>query len=252
MGLQRIRGDRGRHRFLILAGLAVCGAALGAADVPHLVPSALTDGVVLNVPQRLLFVMREGDVIARYPVAVGTRSWPTFIGPFTIVVKETDPVWDVPPSIQEELRQQGKAVLTRVLPGPNNPLGKYWLGLSAAGYGIHGTNAPDSIGKFATHGCIRMRADDIEDLFARIDVGTPGMSIYEPVVVAVVSGELWLEAHRDVYRLETREGFAAVLEQARRIAPALIVHHDLVRRILRERDGRARRIDIARDHGIFR
>jgi hypothetical protein len=97
-----------------------------------------------------------------------------------------------------------------------------------------------------------MRADDIEDLFARIDVGTPGMSIYEPVVVAVVSGELWLEAHRDVYRLETREGFAAVLEQARRIAPALIVHHDLVRRILRERDGRARRIDIARDHGIFR
>jgi len=237
---------------LILAGLAVCGAALAAADAPRLVPRALADGVVLNIPQRMLFVMREGDVAAQYPVAVGTRSWPTYIGPFTIVVKETDPVWDVPVSIQDEQRQQGKPVLTRVLPGPTNPLGTYWLGLSEPGYGIHGTNAPASIGKFATHGCIRMRADDIEDLFARVEVGMPGVSIYEPLIVAVVKRELWLEAHRDVYGLDTREAFAYVLEQAQRVAPALTVHHDLVRRMLRARDGRARRIDIARDHGIFR
>jgi L,D-transpeptidase ErfK/SrfK len=211
----------------------------------------LTDGVVVNIPQRVLFLMRDGDVVARYPVAVGTRSWPTYIGPFTIVVKETDPVWDVPVSIQEEQRQQGKPVLTRVLPGPANPLGNYWLGLSAPGYGIHGTNAPASVGKFATHGCVRMRAEDIEDLFGRVDVGTPGVFIYEPLVLVLVNGELWLEAHRDVYRLETREAFAAVVQEAQRIAPALTVHHDLVRRMLRERNGRARRIDIAREHGIF-
>ena len=251
MGLQRIRGDRGRHRILILAGLTVCGAALAAADAPRLVPRAPADGLVLNVPQRMMFVMREGDIVARYPVAVGTRSWPTFIGPFTILIKEKDPVWDVPVSIQEEQRQQGKPVLTRVLPGPANPLGKYWLGLSAPGYGIHGTNAPASIGKFATHGCIRLRADDIEDLFTRVEVGTQGVSFYEPLLVAVVERTLWLEAHPDVYRLDTRDAFAYVLEEAQRLAPALTVHHDLVRRMLRKRDGEARRIDIAWEHGIF-
>ncbi|HUE86103.1 MAG TPA: L,D-transpeptidase [Vicinamibacterales bacterium] len=194
MGVYRVRGCRGRHRILILAGLAVCGAALAAADSPQLVPRALADGVVLNVPQRMLFLMREGDVAARYPIAVGTRAWPTFIGPFTIVVKEIDPVWDVPASIQEEQRQLGKKVLTRVLQGPANPLGKYWLGLSVPGYGIHGTNAPASIGKFATHGCVRMRGEDIEDLFARVEVGTPGISIYELIIVAVLDGALWLRS----------------------------------------------------------
>ena len=252
MGVYRIRDRRGRHRLLILACLAACGAALAATDTLHLVPSGLADGVVLNVPQRMLFLMRDGDVAARYPVAIGTRGWPTFIGPFTIVVKETDPVWDVPASIQEEQRQLGKRVLTRVRPGPSNPLGKYWLGLSVPGFGIHGTNAPDSIGKFATHGCIRMRAEDIDDLFARVQVGTPGVSIYEPIIVAVLDGGLWLEAHRDVYGADTRDAFAYVLAQAQSAAPALTVHHDLVRRMLRERDGRVRRIDIPERHGIFR
>jgi L,D-transpeptidase ErfK/SrfK len=252
MGLQRIRGERGRHRIVILAGLAVCTAVLAAADTRHLAPQAVADGVVLNLPQRMLFVMRAGDVVARYLVAVGTPEWPTFIGPFTIDVKETDPVWEVPPSIQEEQRRQGKPVLTRVLPGPTNPLGKYWLGLSEPGYGFHGTNAPASIGKFTTHGCIRLRAKDLEELFARIEVGTPGVSIYEPVIVAVVGRELWLEAHRDAYRIDTRDVFAYVLEQAQAVAPALTVHHDLVRRMLRERDGRARRIDVEGDRGIFR
>jgi L,D-transpeptidase ErfK/SrfK len=252
MGLQRNWGERGRHRIVILAGLAVCTVALAAADTRHLAPQALADGLVLNVPQRMLFVMRAGDVAASYPVAVGTRDWPTFIGPFTIDVKETDPVWDVPPSIQEEQRRQGKPVLTRVLPGPANPLGKYWLGLSEPGYGIHGTNAPASIGKFATHGCIRLRSEDIEDLFSRVELGTPGVSVYEPVIVAVLGRELWLEAHRDTYRIDTRDAFAYVLGQAQTVAPALTLHHDLVRRMLHERDGRPRRIDIEGNRGIFR
>lgn len=252
MGVYRIRGPGRSQRLLILVAIAACGAALSAADVPRLVPSALADGVVLNVAQRMLFVMREGDVAARYPVAVGTAGWPTFLGPFTIISKETDPVWDVPVSIQEEQLQRGQKVLTRVLPGPANPLGRHWLGLSVSGYGIHGTNAPNSIGKFATHGCIRLRADDIADLFARVEVGMPGVSIYEPLLVAVIDAELWLEAHRDAYGLDQRDAFAYVLAEAQRAAPALTVHYDLVRRMLRERDGRARRIDIASDHGIFR
>jgi lipoprotein-anchoring transpeptidase ErfK/SrfK len=57
-------------------------------------------------------------------------------------------------------------------PGKNNPLGTRWMGLGYKGYGIHGTNVPSSIGKAASHGCIRMRQHDVEELFALVDVGT--------------------------------------------------------------------------------
>ncbi len=253
MGLQSVRG-RPRHGVLILAWLAAGIGAFATSDQPPLAPRVLVDGVVINVPQRTLFLMRGGDVVVHYPIAVGARGWPTFLGPFTLVVKETDPVWDVPVSIQEEQRRLGKPVLTRVRPGPTNPLGRYWLGLSVPGYGIHGTNAPASIGKFATHGCIRMGNEDIADLFARVEVGTAGLSIYEPLIVALRDGGLWLEAHRDGYGRDKRDGFAHVLAETRRLAPAMAmaVNHDLVRRILRERDGQARRIDVAGEHGIFR
>jgi len=56
-------------------------------------------------------------------------------------------------------------------PGAGNPLGTRWMGLSRKGYGIHGTNSPRSIGHRASHGCIRMRNSDAEDLFKRVSVG---------------------------------------------------------------------------------
>jgi len=61
---------------------------------------------------------------------------------------------------------------TVVAPGKTNPLGSRWMGLSAKGYGIHGTNVPTSIGKAASHGCIRMAKHDLEELFEMVTVGT--------------------------------------------------------------------------------
>ena len=145
-------------------------------DGRHLVPHALSSGIVLNIPQRMLFVMEAGAVVASYPVGLGRPDWPTFVGAFTVVAAEADPVWDVPPSIQEEQRRDGKEVLTRVAPGPTNPLGKYWFGLSVPGFGIHGTNARLSIYRFETHGCVRLHPDDIADLWSRVAVGTPARS----------------------------------------------------------------------------
>jgi L,D-transpeptidase ErfK/SrfK len=173
-------------------------------DNRHLVPLTPHAGIVINVPQRMLFLKAGGQVVASYPVALGRRSWPTFVGPFTIVAAETDPVWDVPPSIQEELRRAGKKVLTRVGPGPSNPLGKYWLGLSEPNFGIHGTIAPSSIYRFETHGCIRLHPDDIADLWPRVGVGTAGEIIYEPVLLGIMpDGSIVLEAHGDVYKRGT-------------------------------------------------
>ena len=99
-------------------------------DNRHIVPADIDDGILINVPQRMLFLLSSGHLIAAYPVSVGRPGWRTPRGEFTVVEKRKDPVWRVPPSIQAEMAAQGKRVRTRVPPGPDNPLGKYWVGLS--------------------------------------------------------------------------------------------------------------------------
>ena len=168
-------------------------------DNRHIIPVFEAGHIAVNVPQRMLFYEVDGAVAA-LPVAVGQATWQTPVQPFTIVRKETDPTWDVPVSIREEARAAGRSLPPSVPPGPANPLGKYWLGLSIPGVGIHGTNAPASIYRVATHGCIRLGPDDIAWLFPRVAVGTPGRIIYEPILLAVADGDVFLEVHADVYR----------------------------------------------------
>lgn len=172
-----------------------------AVDSRHLVPAGLDDGVLINVPQRMLFLMREGRAQQAYPAALGRRDWPTPPGAFRVITKEVEPAWDVPISIQEEMRQQGKPVITRMPHCEENPLGEFWLGLSLPCIGIHGTIAPNSIYRFATHGCIRLHPDDIAALFSLVEVGTMGRIVYETVLLfADPDGTVYLEAHPDAYR----------------------------------------------------
>jgi lipoprotein-anchoring transpeptidase ErfK/SrfK len=101
-----------------------------------------------------------------FAVATGQSIYPTPKGTFKIVVKWVNPTW-YPPT--QDAWAKG---LLPVPPGPNNPLGTRWMGLSAPGVGIHGTDEPGSIGYSASHGCIRMQVPDAEWLFDRVDVGT--------------------------------------------------------------------------------
>jgi L,D-transpeptidase ErfK/SrfK len=162
-------------------------------------PGGATPSIVINVPQRMLFFDEDAGVAA-LPVAVGRRGWPTPIGAFTVLALEEDPTWDVPPSIQEEARRAGRSLPATVPPGPGNPLGRFWIGLSHPGIGVHGTNAPSSIYGAVTHGCIRLHGGDVAWLFRRVTPGMRGRTIYEPVLLASVDGEIYLEAHPDVYR----------------------------------------------------
>jgi L,D-transpeptidase ErfK/SrfK len=176
------------------------GDVLGI-DNRHIVPGYDEgDGLVVNVPQRMLFHYVQGVVRAQYPVAVGRSDWPTPLGDFSIVAMETEPTWDVPVSIQEEMRRAGKRVVTAVPPGPSNPLGQYWMGLSLGSVGLHGTIAPSSIYHFATHGCIRLHSEDVEDLFHRVTLGERGRVVYQPVLVAFDGADVYLEVHGDAYR----------------------------------------------------
>jgi len=113
--------------------------------------------IVVSIPDRKLTLIENGTSVKTYDVAVGKKSSPSPQGAFAIVNRVKSPTWWGP----------GKVVG----PGAGNPLGTRWMGLSAKSFGIHGTNAPGSIGKAASHGCIRMRNTDAEDLFARVQVG---------------------------------------------------------------------------------
>jgi L,D-transpeptidase ErfK/SrfK len=210
-------------------------------DNRHIVPNILSDGIVINIPQRMLFYFEEGRLSRHFPVGLGRRDWPTPTGEFKIVVKEEDPTWDVPPSIQEEMRREGKAVKTCVPPGPDNPLGKHWLSLSIGGYGIHGTIAPTSIYQFQTHGCIRAHPDDIAELFVDVWRGTPAMFSYRRLLIAKVGQQVFLEVHRDVYKKEPdiQERFE---EWVRIFNLESMVDRQLAEVIIRKQDGIAREI----------
>jgi L,D-transpeptidase ErfK/SrfK len=195
-------------------------------DNRHIVPRALDDGIVINLPQRMLYLFKEGQALRAYPVALGKPDWQTPGGRFKIAVKVENPVWEVPKSIQEEMRQNGKDVETCIPPGPDNPLGKHWLGLSISGYGIHGTIAPASIYQFQTHGCIRLHPDDVAELFPVVERGTAVLLLYRRLLIARIGDRVYLEVHHDIYgkqpsvelelrQLAERENFAPRIDWSR-------------------------------------
>ena len=183
-------------------------------DNRHIVP-VVEDEVVLliNVPQRMLFLSGSASV-AGFPVGLGRRDWPTPVGEFSVVAKEENPTWDVPASIQAEMRREGRTVFQKVPPGPTNPLGAFWLGLSLGSVGVHGTNAPLSIFRHATHGCVRLHPDDIARLYPLVPLGAPGRIVYEPILLAKTPDGIFLEMHPDVYRRLTRDALSLVRETA--------------------------------------
>lgn len=217
-------------------------------DNRHVVPADLDDGIIVNVPQRMLFLLSGGKAIGAYPVAVGRPGWRTPRGDFTVIEKRKNPVWRVPPSIQAEMAREGKRVRTRVPPGPDNPLGKYWIGLSLDSIGIHATNAPWSIYQCRTHGCIRLHPDDAAALFSAVELGTPGKIVYEPVLMAhLANGDTFLEANRDIYRLESEDPLADLKGLAESGDFGNMVDWLRVSEVLRDREGLARQVTVGRE-----
>jgi lipoprotein-anchoring transpeptidase ErfK/SrfK len=113
--------------------------------------------VLVSIPDRQLAVLEDGRVLKAFPVAVGADDSPSPEGEFQIINRLSNPTYYHP----------GKVIPA----GPANPLGSRWIGLNLKGYGIHGTNAPRSIGKAASHGCIRMAKRDLEQFFEMVRVG---------------------------------------------------------------------------------
>ena len=113
--------------------------------------------VLVSLSDRKLALIENGAVKKTYRVAVGKQTTPSPTGTFKIVTRVTNPTYYKPGQV--------------IAPGAENPIGTRWIGLNQKGYGIHGTNAPKSIGKAASHGCIRMAKKDLEELFELVRAG---------------------------------------------------------------------------------
>ena len=143
--------------FALVAALA-SAATRTAAQSPTKSPlSTPTRRIVVSIPDRKLALLENDRVVKVYDVAVGALVSPSPNGEYQIAQRLENPTY----------------YHTGVIigPGANNPLGPRWIGLNLKGFGIHGTNRPESIGKSASHGCIRLRNRDVEDLFFRVKVG---------------------------------------------------------------------------------
>jgi L,D-transpeptidase ErfK/SrfK len=149
-------------------------------------------GIVINLADmRLYFYLGVGVPAVSFPIGIGRDGWETPTGETRIVLKRDKPTWIPPASI----RARNPRLPAQDLPGPNNPLGDYALNLAWPRYVIHGTNKPDGVGRRISHGCIRLYPEDIERLFALVEVGTPVTVVDQPVKLARINGQLYLEIH---------------------------------------------------------
>lgn len=210
----------------------------------HIVPERLAEGILINLPQRMLYYFQAGKPVAHYPVGLGRPNWPTPAGRFAVVNLQENKTWYVPKSIQEEMQREGKVVQTQVPPGPDNPLGKHWIGLSLPGIGIHGTIAPASVYHFQSHGCIRLHPDDIAALFQQVSEDQAGKIIYAPVLLArLEDGRIFLEVNRDIYKKVIDP--AAFVENSVRVQGLSdMIDWDKVKDVIRLKEGLAREVGL--------
>ncbi|NEP64270.1 MAG: L,D-transpeptidase [Moorea sp. SIO1G6] len=122
-----------------------------------------TPRLVIKLSERRLYVYRGDKLEASYPVAIGQPGWETPTGNFQVTQMVQNPVWKHP--LTGEV----------VAPGPENPLGPRWMAFWSDGtnyIGFHGTNDEELVGQAVSHGCIRMRNDDVKALYNRVALGT--------------------------------------------------------------------------------
>jgi len=166
-----------------------------------LVPDAVREGIVLNIPEMRLYYYRDGGRrVVTAPVGLGREDWKTPQGGFRVRGKTVNPTWVIPETIRKE-RIEEDGFSEHSIPGghPDNPLGKFRLELTLPAYGIHGSNKEWGVGMLVSHGCLRLYNEDIATLFPMIEVGTPGAFVYEPVKVGKHRGRVLVEVHDDIY-----------------------------------------------------
>lgn len=175
--------------------------------VSEIIPETMDNGIVIDLPGRMLYIFERGVPLMSVPVGLGMpkkegqRGWETPAGKFTLTGKLKSPDWAVPESIQEEMRREGLTVKERYPPGKKNPVGGYVLQTTLPGILIHDTIDPSTVFRFVSHGCVRLFRKDMERIFESVRSGMAGRITYRPVKIAELgNGKIFMEVNRDIYK----------------------------------------------------
>jgi lipoprotein-anchoring transpeptidase ErfK/SrfK len=203
-------------RMAVAAAMTLVMGQAGAQEIAAAGQAAIPAKreILVSLEDRKLALVEDGRVVKVYPVAVGKPTTPSPEGTFTIARRVKNPVYS----------HNGRTVA----PGPGNPVGTRWMGLSVKGYGIHGTNEPKSIGKAASHGCIRMAKADLEDLYAQVQVGdTVELIAQRNEETAQVFGEgsVQVQAAQPVLTAQSAPAAEATPDVEAVLEPAAIAMH---------------------------
>ena len=168
----------------------------------YVLPQKNYNGIILNLAElRLYFYMSGSDLyentrVLTYPVGIGRLDWKTPLGETFIKSKVESPSWYPPKSIILEHEERGEVLPREVKAGPDNPLGNFALKLDVdGGYLLHGTNKKYGIGMMVSHGCIRLRNEDIKTIFYNTPLGTKVKIINQPIKLGIYNNFLYMEVH---------------------------------------------------------
>lgn len=166
----------------------------------YVLPNAPRKGIVVNIPEMRLYYFppadsEYADKVFTYPLGIGREGWSTPLGETHVSQKIPHPTWTPTASIRAEHAEKGDPLPDVVPAGPNNPLGQYALRLGMPAYLIHGTNKPNGIGMRVSHGCIRLFAPDIKQLFSMATTGMPVNIVSQPYKIGWDGQRLVMEAH---------------------------------------------------------
>ncbi|RDI46596.1 L,D-transpeptidase family protein [Aquicella lusitana] len=208
----------------------------------HLLPNQPRKGIVINLPEMRMYYYPEGsNQVLTYPIGIGKIGKTIPITKAKITRKATNPTWIPPQDIREFNLEQG-IVLPRIMPpGPDNPLGPYAIYMSIPTYLIHSTIFPESVGRRASFGCIRMYESDIEQFFPSVKGGIPVVITNSPVKAGWQNDHLYLEAHQPLEEHNANfdaslPGMVHMVANMTKDQPTL-VDWQLISYIAKERDG---------------
>lgn len=162
-------------------------------------------GGLINLPEGRFDLVLDGIHVGSWPVAIGTRDWPTPLGRFPLQQPVWQPTWYVPESMRAAAARQGRTLPRQVPPGPANPLGEVWMGLGPGRIGLHGTPADTRWAELAgSHGCLRLAPAHAR---AVASLWRPGLMVdivYERAKLGRHDGHQYLEVHPDPYQRQPR------------------------------------------------
>ncbi len=215
-----------------------------------LLPPLGRNGIVINLPEmRMYYYPKNSHTVMTFPIGIGKIGKVIPIKNTSITRKKVNPTWTPPEDIRQFNREQGVVLPKSIGPGPDNPLGPYAIYLKIPTFLIHSTIFPESIGRRASFGCIRMNEDDIREFFPVVEAGIPVIIVDMPNKVAWQNNSLYMEAHPP---LEERSSLAsasldAVVENIERSIPRhqlVIVDWQLVAYLTKNPDGRPHEIGV--------